>query len=454
MQRLIIGLVVLVLISSALPLIAQDNGDNPPDYAITNLTYSFSDDESEITIEVEVTNTGGVAEVDATVNLISSTGRIIATETLPPLESGAIVRVPFTFATGNEFFSAGSSQSIIVEVGIDQVEPLFGPTIDDNSGGITVTIPETINSTGGGTDGQIEVTPVDSVFVVPLLGIEVDTSNPIQVALLIVGVGVTLLLLWLVIVILRLLFSRPPTFGTWQPPYANMPQLDPNSIGGRRQMWQHHAQNGSLLIPCTDQPNLHALKLLHSMDGAHLLGWNIIAMRMSQYDMYGRVNRTQVLGSKGMVKRMNKQVKRSRQVTVDKVRKGLQPVARHLTKQIKKKINKRTLGLPIALDMRFLGAHGEVRIVFELYECQNWNWQRIDTWEPEMTVMSREIYETYTYTLNGQIPGETQKQFYKRLETDVLWLLTEMVKPHPTDMVPPDTLSNMKPITDEVEPAP
>jgi len=81
--------------------------------------------------------------------------------------------------------------------------------------------------------------------------------------------------------IIRLLLRRPPTFGNWQPPYATMPPLDPNSTYGRRQMWQQHAANNIVPSPCA-MGSIHARKLLLGMDAEYLSGWKVIALRLGK----------------------------------------------------------------------------------------------------------------------------------------------------------------------------
>ena len=48
-------------------------------------------------------------------------------------------------------------------------------------------------------------------------------------------IALSLFCLWLLSLILRLIFRRPPRFDVWQPPYAQPNWQDPNSEMGRRQ---------------------------------------------------------------------------------------------------------------------------------------------------------------------------------------------------------------------------
>jgi hypothetical protein len=106
-------------------------------------------------------------------------------------------------------------------------------------------------------------------------------------------------------------------------------------------------------------------------------------------------------------------------------------------KRFVKRVNKRNALLPIALDVRFRARHGEVAIVFELYQGHNNQWVRVDRWQPEMIVVSRTIYESYTYSLYGQTGGETFKEYRKRLVSDVTrWLEVLLQIPQPEAAAP------------------
>jgi hypothetical protein len=114
-------------------------------------------------------------------------------------------------------------------------------------------------------------------------------------------------------------------------------------------------------------------------------------------------------------------------------------VANALVKEFGKRLNQRNSMLPVALDIRFHGTHGEVRIVFELYQCQYGQWKKLDGWEPEMTVVGKTIYESYTYNLHGLSPGESLKDFRRRLADNLAAVLTEMIKGTPVQAMSQDT---------------
>jgi hypothetical protein len=183
------------------------------------------------------------------------------------------------------------------------------------------------------------------------------------------------------------------------------------------------------------------------MDGMNLSGWRIIAMRMSQYDMYGRVARSQILASQGVVKRLDRIARKSPYTEAERIRKQVRPLARALARQFKKKINQRNAMLPIALDIRMQGTHGEVRIVFELCQCQKTQWQVLDQWEPEMTVLSKAIHDSYTYTIFGQTAGETLREFRQRIDLDIARVLVELVTARPTGFRTPDTIRGVQQVS-------
>lgn len=432
---------------------------SPRNYALSTPTVSYSEDNTTFTVEFTVTNKGGTATDSAAINIVQDgIGLIEASDTLPPLAENEVVTVAFEFLmadfeAGNKFFA--------VEVGIDQFELAGSRIAIDNRALFSATIPE------NATTITPEVTPVaesEFDFVIPVIevgikrldeGIQVnqDVYTNEQILIGVAGVTVGLVLLWFFTLILRLLFRRPPTFGTWQPPYAMNTYHDPSSTLGRRQGWQTHAQNGTIFEACS-QNNVIALKRLTDIEGNILGTWDIKSMRTVQYDMYGRINRTEVIMSSKLLKKLNKVAHRAQKYDNEKLRKAVQPIAKSISKQASKPINKKSAILPIALDMRFEGKHGEVRIMFELYQCRNGAWHVIDQWEPEMAIIGHKIIENYTYTLNGQLPGEAYKAYKKRLVDDIAWILSGMLYHHqqpedPTpDMVPPDTLTGMAPITE------
>ncbi len=445
-------MIILLIWLGVMPLYAQA----APDYAIRPLTPTYSNDGTELTITIEVRNNGGDAAVDATINVIKAdSGRIIAEDTIPPLASGAAATASFTFRIGNDPFIPGSVQQIRVEVGIDEVEPLNGPNIQNNTTVFPITVP--LVDTSAPQNPQNVLPPIENptgagedvgsgVITIPIVDLTIDLNNPIQLlvsaGLLIITAVASILVLWLVSIIVRLIISRPPSFGNVLPPYAAMPPLDPNTIAGRRQQWQYYAQNSSILIPCDVPGSVQAIKVLQDIEGNPLGNWRVVAIRLSHYDVYGRIKRTESLGPKRAIRRLNRALQQRPNSGTQEISKKLRPVARALVKQLRKHEDKRTMILPIALDIHFQGKHGDVRIAFELYRCENGSWYRIDEWEPEIPVIEHTIHEIYTYTVHGKLGGETPKTFFKRLEEDILWLLMEMSQAHMTSAQPqPDTIT-------------
>jgi hypothetical protein len=424
MSRLLIGILMILALMSSGGLLAQPSV--PPDYAVSDVRREFSADGTRITLEFRVQNLGGPADQDATINIVAlDNGRVLATDILRPLEGQEAVLIRFELDPAT--FSPGSVQPLQIEVGLDEVESLLGETIQNNYAGISITIPGTPQTE---TPDPVLSAEPDSVIVIPIPFLEaeiaIDTADRTQMALAAGIAGAVGLVLLLGIIIVRLLFNSPPVFGTWQAPYANVPPLGDDTSAGRRQMWQQHAENGSILVPCTEDA-IHARKRLIGMDGGNFSNWEITALRISQYDMYGRVTRTQVLASKGLVRKLDGVRRRSRTLSRADLHKKVRPVAKGLANRFKKKVNKRNAMLPIALDIRLKGGHGEVRIVFELFHCKGNTWHQIDQWEPEMTVLGRTIYESYTYTLLGQTGGESLKELHIRLLRDLEHLLVEML---------------------------
>ena len=445
MYRLTALLLTLVLFATT--IWSQEN-QQPPNYQIPLRNYRVAGD--EIIVEFAVYNQGGPATQAATLRLENiSTRETIVTEAdlIPPLQTGQTAP-DLTLSFPVTTFDPGTS--VIVGFVLQDASgntTAFGVS---DFAGLLIEIPDYANDTP-------TMTPVPdegNIIMLPLLETEVDLDDPQQVAML-AGIVVSgLLMIAMLILLVRVLLQRSPTFGNWQPPYATMPPLDPNSTYGRRQSWQPHAQNNFIPQPC--QPGtIHARKVLLGMDGSYLSGWRITAVRMTQYDMYGRVSRSQVLASGRTVKRLDRITRKSGTLDNATISKRIRPAASAIARRFRKKINQRSAMLPIALDVRLQGTHGEVRIVFELYECQNSYPVRLDQWEPEMTVLGKTIHESYTYTIFGQNSGESYKAFRRRLKDDVEQVLVGLVRTGSSTSDRPapasDTLQNIvKPAQDDL----
>ena len=132
-----------------------------------------------------------------------------------------------------------------------------------------------------------------------ILGFSFDTNNPVHRTALIAISGALVILLLLLLVVVRLLFRRDPSFSIQLPPYANVPPMSPATDAGRRQGWQFHAQNDLLPPRPANEGSTHIRKILIGIDGEKLSNWEIAGLRLSQYDQYGRVTRSEVIKSRG-----------------------------------------------------------------------------------------------------------------------------------------------------------
>lgn len=434
---------------------AQDDPPDAPDYRVQALGTSISEDGESIVVEFGVSNIGADAQARVSVQLIDlSTGEVVTTaiSAVRPLQGGGdteTLSIEFPVDT----FPPQSNQALQIAVGIDEIEAADSVTIGNNYAGISVEVPfyEAETPTTPASTNSTNGTPDATIITIPLIDVEIDTSDRSDVltALGIVVSGVVIL--WLLFRILGTLFRRTPKFGNWQPPYAMIPHIDPNSTLGRRQAWQQHAQNNIVPVPC-NMGTVYARKVLLGTDGQYLSGWRIKALRMTQYDMYGRVSRSEILATRAMVQRLDRVARRNHRLDARRVGRRVRPVARGLARQFRKKINKRSALLPIALDVSLQGRHGEIRILFELYDCQRGQPNLIDYWEPEMHIRGRAIHESYTYSIFGQSGGETVRAFKKRIGDDIERLLVVMlwIPPAPPEQAPAAPTRTTPEVPDEI----
>ena len=427
MRRL--SLLLLIVLFAAIPVHAQQ--DQRPVYRIYVNTAAKVEN-GQVTVVFGVTNTGGKALSEATAVLTeAATGALLATQPIPPLTTGEIKTVAFTFPANK---LTPGQHSLKASINTDA----GGTVTEGNTASTGINIPAEASSTAEAASSGAESTAVPGApaatggasqpigFTIPGVNRYVDLTDWRVVVGLIVVVAILLLLIWVITVILRLLFQKPPKLTTWQPPYASMPMLDPNSSAGRRQLWQPHAQNDAITSPCVEG-NYHIRKLLLGIDGDNLSGWRVSAIRLSQYDMYGRVARSQTIAANGLTKRLDKAARKGGQIDDDRAFRMVQPVAKSLVAQFDRHVSDRNAMLPIALDIRFRGTHGEVRILFELYGCVRGYWQMVDHWEPDMIVLHGAIHENFTYTVFGQQPNEQRKAFRQRLENELSGIMAAMV---------------------------
>jgi hypothetical protein len=429
-----------------------------PDYTVFFIARQLSTDGTQVEANFVVSNGGG----DATQPAVTALGILGEQDTLavgkvPALESGSTHSLTMAFPvsavdaspdqnltfeltiTSPELgeiqrlaeFSIPSSQ-VVIPPGATKAPPTNPPQIE------TPTTTTDENTVAGGIRERVE-------SWLGFLPFAVDLTNRTHQ---LIGVGVLavlVIIIWLMTVIFRAIFSTKPSFPPHPPPYAGMQQMHPDTLPGRRQMWQFVAQHGSMFAE-ESEGNLHARKLLMGADDIRFSGWKVVGIRASQYDTYGRIARTQVIAGKSQLRKLNAAISRATVIPEDAARKRVRPVALNLARQLNRRINKRVANLPVAVDVKFRGAHGEVNIVFELYQFQMGGWRRLDSWQPEMTVSSRSLYEFYTYTIYGMNPGESMGDFRKRMREEMIYLLTEMVMcTPPLSGIQPTTPPPMRP---------
>lgn len=424
------NLLIFVLLS-AFAAAAQPQ---PRDYAVSVDGVSYTADAALISFTVS--NQGGDA-LGASEIVISEyqSGRVVTSETLPALaaEDSQTFTLPLPLAD-----LPADNVSIQIQAGIDEFE-LDGSPIARNNRQLFLINRAGAGLPGGGSAGSLNssLPAQDYDLFIPLVnlglnfqaeGIEVNGRSYSRTDLLIFA-GMTLaalFCLWLLSLILRMIFRRPPKFEQWQPPYAVNNWHDPNSALGRRQGWQFHAQSSA--ISAAGAPDqVTVIKRLLSQDGDILGGWTIKAIRTVQYDIYGRISRTEVVMSRKINRQLNRVLRRAPGMDSVALRKALEPVSKRLCKSALAAIEKQNRALPLAMDMRLEGLQGEVRIMFELYQFRNEAWRLIDQWEPEIGQIGARIPEHFTFTLNGQLPGENYKEYKARLRDDMTKLLAGML---------------------------
>lgn len=437
--RAVILAMLVALFLAAAAALAQDNAR---DYAITTPLVSYSSSGASALVSFSISNQGGDALEGSTITIAENeSGRVVASDGLSALAAGQSYDYEVELAL--EQFPEGDI-FLKVEVGIDQYELAGSPIARDNSQLFRINRAEAAASAGA----SLSDSSAGFDFVLPLLnigikttegGIQINDSRFSQAQLLIGGLGLilALLLLWFLLMVLRRLFRRRPAFGPWQPPYQVASYLHPESTEARRQSWQYHARNSAIQAPCTPN-NLAVVKRLVNAEGrdgfATSSGWRITGMRSEQYDVYGRVSRTEAVMPPKIVKKLNRLAERSSQMDNQELNKALQPIAKQVSKAMLRRIEKQNRSLPIALDIRFAGSAGEAQIVFELYQCRNAAWSLLDQWQPELSDTGEHIAEQYTYSLNGLLPGESYREFKARAPQDLTQLLGGLLYHHQAEV--------------------
>lgn len=424
---------LLIALIMLLPSAAQETA--APRYRVLALKEGLSADSCRLEFEYLVSNIGAASTQPTTVELraLSQPDTVLASWPVSALPTGGQGEtVNLSTATAN--FPPNTNQTFQVRVLLDGADA-FGASPRTVSLSIP-SVPENCRA----------VTREAAVpFTIPVLNYTLDLANPTRDELLLGAGGafVLLLILFILLRLRRLLFGRPPAFGMHLPPYATTPPIDPYSQNGIRQSWQPYAQNNTITQPAVRGTNA-VVKLLLGADGQYLNGWTITALRLSQYDQYGRVARTYTAGPLSAVRAINRLAHSRKPLDAEQLERKVTPLARQLIRQLMKRITPRSAVLPVAFDLRLKGHHGEVSIVFELYQSDGQQWHLLDRWQPEMTVVGKTIYETYTYTIHGQSGGESYKDFRARLPLDLARLLSELIAPR---VRPPANTPSSSPAT-------
>lgn len=435
----------LILFCLLLPLASM--AQTAPDYQIylPNSRYEAG----QVIVNFSVYNRGTSSDNPATAEIydpVQSVLLVAESGIIPPLDTGSVE--PIEIAFNIPAYQAGSTIQLEIVVARPEIEAGIFRPMPANRTTISLEIPLPTPTP------VVTMTPVPLeervILQIPNADYYFDLGTRDEL-IVIVAIGIVAGIIGVILVmIVRALFFQPPQFGNWLPPYANMPTLDPNTIYGRRQQWQSYATN-QILPPTNRQGAIVARKILTGMDQVYLSGWQIKALRMTQYDMYGRVARSQVLARIKDVKRLDRLIEQSVKMDHVKIKKRVRPVAKYMANQFLKKITRKSAMLAVALDIRLVGRHGEVRILFELYDYPNGKPNRLDTWEPEMSVIGKKIYESYTFTLFGQQGGESYRDFRKRLTHDIEHLLADFYRERG---LPTDEPTTVSAIRDTVETTP
>ncbi len=412
---------------------------NPRDYSIAPPRVTYSQDGAVAVVSFTISNQGGDASEPSQIVISEyQSGRVQSIEPLPPL--GANQARNFAIQLSLADLGADGIISFKIEAGIDAFELANSPVARDNSQ--LFHIDRSAAETSGDNYASEADRPAGASYQVfiPIVnlglnflddGIQLNDSRYSGGEILrVVGLlAVALFCLWLLSLILRLIFRRPPRFDVWQPPYAVNNWHDPNSAPGRRQSWQFHAQNSA--IPKPSAPDqVSVIKRLLDKRGVVLGGWKVKAMRTVQYDVYGRISRTEALMARKTINQLNRVLRRAPKYANHELLKAITPIAKRMTKHALAPVEKQNMMLPLALDIRFEGVTEQVRIQFELYQFLDGAWHLIDQWEPEFGQVGEHVPEQYSFALNGQLSGESKREFKTRLRDDMAQLLAGLFYHH------------------------
>ncbi|MEO1289107.1 MAG: hypothetical protein AAFV93_15190, partial [Chloroflexota bacterium] len=200
------------------PILAQEARD----YAITSVDSELIDDESSILLTIVVTNNGGdaVGDTNIIVRLLGEDPRVLIDSEFAPLSSGAGVTLEIPFSV--QLFDADSQAELEVSVGVDNFELANTPIAQDNVETITIDIPARTSTSS--SDFVWLQRQGDTIIIADQPYTLLEFSLGI---LAFVGI---LLAFWMFSILVRAIFSRPPRFGTWQPP--RRPSTEFWSYGG------------------------------------------------------------------------------------------------------------------------------------------------------------------------------------------------------------------------------
>ena len=337
----------------------------PRDYSISPPRVNYTSDGKVAVVSFTVSNQGGDATGPSQI-IVSEyqSGRVETIEQLPPLGAGQ--ERNFSIQLPLAKLSADGIISFKIEAGIDEFELANSPIARDNSQLFHIDRSGAAEADGNNRSSE-SATAAERTFdlYIPIVdvgiffledGIQLNDSRYSGGDILraIGTLALALFCLWLLSLILRLVFRRPPRFDVWQPPYAVNNWHDPNSALGRRQSWQFHAQNSTIAAP-TSPNQVTVVKRLLGKRGVILGSWKIIAMRTVQYDIYGRINRTEVIMPQKIISQLNRVLRRAPNYDNHELHKGLSPIAKSLSKYALGPVEKQNLMLPFALDIRFEG---------------------------------------------------------------------------------------------------
>lgn len=403
--RWVIVLIVLLL-GAAATVVAQTE-----EFVIRSPSSSLSPDGRTIIVQFDVTNNGD-ANATTVARLFDSRGLQITSEPLqlPPGGTSVSMLVPV------DRFDPGTRPNIYITVGLDA---LPGNLRSSNVASISIGIPALPEVTTPTQGEQSSGQGIDLPF-------DLNLNDPVQIVLAVAIGALVLLLLWVISVIIRSATSRPEPFGAWQAAYPSPPYIDPNTTVGRRYLWQQHAQNDNLILPC-QTGSILALKHVTGLNGEKFESWRVTGIRTGRYDQYGRIGRTNHTASSGIVKQLDRATRR-RKLSAKAAARAAAPIAKSLVKDIVKSSDKRSDILPIALEIRFKGKSIKAESTFELLRCEGNGWLLIDSWSaPPTQSTNGGPIEQFSYTFYGQRPNEPKRDFQKRLEQALAQVLAGLI---------------------------